>query len=329
MPNRREKDSPGRAPLSPQSAGPGGPLPEMLAGPGWELPRTFLGLDEALSDFQGARAVVLPVPYESTTSFGGGTRNGPQAILDASRYIELFDQELLTEPSAVGIATLPALQLSQAGSEQALAELRVAYRRLLDAAPGKFVVMLGGEHSITGPAVLEWAARSGGRRLSVLQLDAHTDLRESYEGTVHSHASVMHRVRERVNLVAVGVRALTSEEWRLAEDSEHIHLFMADDVHSSDDWMERAVDLLTDDVYITLDVDCFDPSLVPSTGTPEPGGLTWYPVLKLLRKVFEKRNVVGCDVVELAPVPGLPAPDFTIAKLVYKLIGYRFCIPDN
>jgi agmatinase len=297
-------------------------LPESLRGLNWELPHTFLGLDEAASDFGRAAAVILPVPYESTTSYGGGTSSGPRAILEASRYIELYDQELGREAWEAGIATLPQLQLTGAGAGEAMAELRAAYDRVLDAAPDKLVIVLGGEHSISGPPIQAWADRLGGERLSVLQFDAHTDLRPEYEGTRHSHAAVMHQVQDRVDIVAVGIRALTSDEARFAGEKENIHVFYADDIQADDRWLDDVVARLGPDVYITFDVDCFDPSLVPSTGTPEPGGLAWYPVLRLLRRVFESRRVRAADVVELAPIPGLHAPDFLVAKLVYKMIGY-------
>ncbi|MEJ2186550.1 MAG: agmatinase [Gemmatimonadota bacterium] len=299
-------------------------VPERLRRLGWELPHNFLGLDERASDFARAGVVLLPVPYESTTSYGGGTANGPRAILEASRYIELYDQELDREPYEVGIATLPALELSGAGGREAMGELRAAYDALLDEAGDRFVIMLGGEHSLTADPVLAWADRlAPERRLSVLQFDAHTDLRAEYEGTPYSHASVMHRVHDRVDVVAVGIRSLTSEEMALTRDAANLHVFLADDIHGRDDWVDEMVGVLGDDVYITFDVDCFDPSLVPSTGTPEPGGLDWYTVLRVLRRVFAERNVVAADVVELAPVPGLHAPDFLVAKLVYKMIGYR------
>jgi len=299
-------------------------VPDELKGAGWELPHNFLGLDEAASDFARARVVILPVPYEATTSFGAGTASGPSAIIEASRYIELYDQELDAEPYEAGVATLPALELTGAGPQQALAELREAYERLLAAAPGKLVIMLGGEHSITSAPVLAWADRleAAGRRLTVLQIDAHTDLRPEYEGTPYSHASVMHRVHDRVDIVAVGIRALTREERELVRASDRIHVFFADDIHEGYGWIDDVIAKLGDDVYITFDVDGLDPSLVPATGTPEPGGLGWYPVLALLRRVFAERNVVACDVVELAPIPGQPASDFLVAKLIYKMIGY-------
>lgn len=301
-------------------------MPESLRDLGWELPHGFLGLDEEASDFGRARAVILPVPYEATVSFGGGTGAGPSAVLEASRYIELYDQELDAEPADMGIATLPELHLTGAGPAEAMRELREAYDKVLDAGPGKFVITLGGEHSISSAPALAWAERleREGRRLTVLQFDAHTDLREEYEGSPYSHASIMARVREKVDIVAVGIRALTREEMELARRSENIHLFLADDIHTGEAWMDRVMERLGDDVYITFDVDGFDPSLMPSTGTPEPGGLQWYPVMKLLRRVFRERTVHAADVVELAPIPGLHAPDFLVAKLVYKMIGYRF-----
>jgi agmatinase len=326
MPNERSEGAPGRGPLftSESADRRAMNLPERLRDLDWELPHTFLGLDEEGSDFEKAGVVILPVPYESTTSYGGGTAAGPGAILEASRYIELYDQELDSEPWEVGIATLPQLQLTGAGAGAAMAELRSAYDRLVDVAPDKLVIMLGGEHSISAPPIQSWVDRLGGERLSVLQFDAHTDLRPEYEGTKHSHAAVMHQVHEDVDIVAVGIRALTGEEAALARSRPNINIHYADQIHSGDAWMDEVVDRLTSNVYITFDVDCFDPSLVPSTGTPEPGGLLWYPVLRLLRRVFEARNVRAVDVVELAPIPGLGAPDFLVAKLIYKMIGYRF-----
>lgn len=300
-------------------------VPESLRGLEWELPHTFMGLDEAASDFATAGVVILPVPYESTVSYGGGTGNGPQAIIEASRFIEFYDQELDAEPWEVGVATLPSLSLTGAGSEAAIAELRHAYDALLAESGDRFIITLGGEHSITSAPVLAWAARlkAAGRRLTVLQFDAHTDLREEYEGSPYSHAAVMARVKDDVDIVAVGIRAITREEMDLARARDNIHIFLADDIHTGDAWLDDVMARLGDDVYITFDVDGFDPSLVPSTGTPEPGGLQWYPVLKLLRRVFAERRVHAADVVELAPIPGLAAPDFLVAKLIYKMIGYR------
>jgi agmatinase len=314
VPNRVDPGQDGRGVLQ---------LPEVLAGLPWELPHRFLGLDDVAGGFEGSRALVLPVPYESTTSYGGGARSGPRAILEASRYLELYDQELGGDPSSVGIHTLPALELTRAGAEEATAELRSAYQRILDAAGDRFLVMLGGEHSVSSPAIRAWAARTEGR-LSVLQLDAHADLRARYEGSEYSHASAIARVLDVADVVAVGVRALSAEEVEVARGSAGVTLLWADDMWEDESWMDRALERLGNEVYITLDVDYFDPSLVPSTGTPEPGGGDWYRTLRFLRRVFRERTVVACDIVELAPIPGFHAPDVLVAKLLYKLLGYRF-----
>ena len=325
MPNRREPGASGRGPAeSSDGAGrrPSPGLPDALLDLPWELPRTFLGLDEDAGHFEEARAFVLPVPYEATTSWGEGTRRGPAAILEASRYVELWDTELEAEPSTVGIHTLPALELTRAGPGPAMEELEEAYGRILDAAGERFPVMLGGEHAISAPAIRAMAERTEGR-LQVLQLDAHADLRPEYEGTPHSHASAMARILDVADVTAVGVRGVSEEEVRVAE-ARGVTLVTADRMADDDAWMDTVLEDLGDPVYLTFDVDYLDPALVPSTGTPEPGGGRWYPTLRLLRRLFRERTVLACDVVELAPIPGLRAPDFLVARLVYKLVGYRF-----
>jgi agmatinase len=290
----------------------------------WGPPGNFLGLPEAdAADFERADVVILPVPYEATVSYQGGTRFGPRRLLEASRYIELYDHELDTEPYTVGVHTLPELLLSGAGPETALAELAEAFDALV--AAERFVIMLGGEHSLSAPPILAHARRlggQGGKRLSVLQLDAHGDLRPAYEGTPFSHASVMYRVHEQVDLVPVGIRSITADERRLMR-ARNIPTIFGHELDAGGAWIERALAALGPDVYVTIDIDYFDPSLVPATGTPEPGGGMWYPTLRLLERVFAERHVVGVDVVELAPLPGLAAPDFLAAKLVYKLVAYR------
>ncbi|MGD2071667.1 MAG: agmatinase, partial [Gemmatimonadota bacterium] len=295
MPNRTDPDVPGRG----QRQGVPAPLGDLP----WELPHRFLGLDDDAAAFETAGAVVLPVPYEATTSWGGGTRNGPRAILEASRYLELYDQELDADPSVVGVHTLPALELTRAGPEAAMVELAGAYARVLEVAGDRFVIMLGGEHSITAPAVLAHADRDPDERLTVLQLDAHADLRPTYEGTPASHASAMARVIDRVDLVTVGVRAASTEEVEVARrraaggsgEGRGVTLVWADEMWADDAWMERALEALGPRVYLTFDVDYLDPSLMPSTGTPEPGGGDWYRTLRFLRRVFREREVVGAD----------------------------------
>jgi agmatinase len=285
-------------------------------------PRNFLGLDPEDSDPRRAAVLVLPAPYEATVSYGGGTRQGPQAIVDASGTVELYDHEAGDEPYRIGVATADPVPLSVAGPETALRELRRAYAAALR--PGRFVVLLGGEHSVSTAPILEHAARlrRQGRRLSVLQLDAHGDLRNTWEGSRWSHACAMRRVVEQVDLVQVGIRAIAVEE-RAVMRRHGVTTVFAHEMQDGDEWIDRAVKALGRDVYVTIDIDYFDPSLVPSTGTPEPGGGTWYPTLRLLEQVFRTRHVVAADVVELAPIPGLVAPDFLAAKLVYKLIGYH------
>lgn len=300
-------------------------LPESLKDLSWELPRNFLGLEGDDASWEKAGVVILPIPYESTVSYQGGTKLGPDAIIQASRFIELYDQELDTEPGpAVGVCTLPALHLTSAGPEAAVAELREAYDAILEEAGDRFVIGLGGEHSITSAPVLAYAARQPeGRRLSVLQFDAHGDLRLEYEGSPYSHAAVMARIIDTCDLVQVGIRAITSEERALIRERDSITTIFADEMWDNEAWIDRALAALGDDVFITFDVDYFDPSLMPATGTPEPGGISWYPTLKLLRRVFETKNVVGADVVELAPIGGNAAPDFVVAKLVHKMVAYR------
>ena len=276
-------------------------------------PANFLGLPEDQSRFDDAGVLILPVPYEATVSYMGGTRFGPRALLHASRFVELYDHE----PYTIGIHTLPELMLSGAGPQRALHELRSAFDALLGT--GKFVIMLGGEHSVSGPPILAHADRLAKATLAVLQLDAHADLRAEYEGTPLSHACVMHTVHERVNLVQVGVRSLTAEEHALIRRKKITTIFGNE--LDNESWADRALAALGPDVYLTIDVDYFDPSLMPSTGTPEPGGGRWIPTMRFLDRVFRERNVVGADVVELAPVPGIVAPDFLAAKLVYRLVG--------
>ncbi len=291
-------------------------LPQDLQGLPWGLPDPFLGIPPEDTPFTTSPIVILPVPYEATVSYMGGTRFGPRGIIHASRFVELYDHELDSEPYETGIHTLPELMLPGTGPQDALGTLRRCYDALLD--HGKFVVILGGEHSLSGDPILAHAERE---ELSVLQLDAHADLRTEYEGTPFSHACVMHRVHEAVNLVPVGIRSLTADERSLMR-SKRIDAVWGHEIELGD-WIDRILDRLGPTVYITFDVDYLDPTCMPSTGTPEPGGASWYPTLALLQRVFQERTVVGCDVVELAPIPGLVAPDVLAAELVYKLLGFQ------
>lgn len=279
--------------------------------------KNFLGIEKEFSDFDTARAVILPVPYEQTTSYKPGTKNGPKAIIDASAYVEFYDDESGAEVYKQGIHTAESLVFKGSVKDDfALIENTFAKALTHD----KFVVGLGGEHSITFPIVRAFFKKFN--NLSVLQLDAHSDLRDEYESSRYSHACVMRRIHElSLNIVQVGIRSQCIEEADFIKE-ESINTFYAYKIHKQD-FLQPVLDALTDDVFITIDVDYFDPSIMPSTGTPEPGGFLWDETLAFLKQVFMKKNVVGFDVVELSPIAGLVHPDFMIAKLIYKLLGYR------
>jgi agmatinase len=283
------------------------------------IPNNFMALPPSLSDYKRARAVILPVPYESTLSYRPGTKLGPRAIIEASRNVETLDLELDCEPCAAGIHTLDELEPDMRGPELMVARVREAVRPLIK--DRKFVIMLGGEHSLTTGAVRAFAEKF--RNLSVLQIDAHLDLRDEYEGTPFNHASVMRRVAEICPIVQVGIRSGCADEWAFA-GKKGLRPYLAHEIHGRTDWMEEAAARLTERVFVTIDLDGLDPSVVPAVGTPEPGGLGWFETLKFLRTVFERREVVGADVMELSPLPGSVQGDFAAAKLAYKLIGYKF-----
>jgi N1-aminopropylagmatine ureohydrolase len=279
----------------------------------------FGGTTPLTTDFARARVAILPIPLDRTTSYVSGTRTGPHEILVASSHMELWDEETGTDVHGIGIATLPEMELPFATMDEVVCEIRRVVAELMK--QDKFPVVLGGEHSITPPVVAAVAEKHPG--LSVLQLDAHADLRESFMGTPHNHACAMRRAAEFAPVTQVGIRSLSPEE-AAAIPSLRTTIFYDFDMRDDPRWMDRVVESLTDTVYITIDVDGFDPAIMPATGTPEPGGLAWREALALLRKVIEARNVVGCDLVELSPIGGNVAPNFLCAKLVYKILTYRF-----
>ncbi|MCU0249496.1 MAG: agmatinase [Vicinamibacterales bacterium] len=284
-----------------------------------QLPFTFGALEQDAGSFDRAGAVILPVPFERTTSYVPGTKNGPREIIAASGQVELYDEELGREICDAGIHTLPAMESPFASTEDAFAEMRRVSAWLAGA--GKFFIALGGEHALTAPLVAGVAGVHPG--VTVLQIDAHADLRESYMGDRHSHASAMRRVLEYAPAVQVAIRNLSAPE---AEAIPGLNTTVFYDWNMRDDpaWMTRIVDALGEKVYITIDCDGIDPAVMPAVGTPEPGGLTWRELLTLLKLVMTNKTVVAADVVELCPIPGLVAPTFLAARLVYKLIGYRF-----
>ena len=269
--------------------------------------------------FDESSVVILPCPVDRTTSYVGGTRNGPHEILQASSHMEIWDEEMRADIHAVGIFTLPEMELPFGEMQAVVDEIeRVAYEII---GRDKFLVALGGEHSITPPLIS--AARRKYAGLSVLQIDAHTDLRESYMGTRHNHACAMRRALEYAPITQVGIRSLSTEEAAMIPKLDTT-IFYDVSMRRDPRWIDHVVDTLAEDVYVSIDVDGLDPSIMPATGTPEPGGLSWHEVTALLRATAERRRIVSCDVVELSPIPGMVAPNFLAAKLVYKVLTYCF-----
>lgn len=287
-----------------------------MSRPDWPtgLPHNFGGLEDPHAALEHARAVVLPVPYDFTTSYQGGTRLGPAAILAASRNMELWDEEVGAVYRA-GIHTLPELEPTAVGPEAMVERVEHATEWILSG--GRLPAILGGEHSITTGAV-----RAALRRypsLSVLQIDAHADMRDTYLDSPFSHACVMRRIREMVPAASVGIRSLSEDEAEYLK-ANPVPMWSTRGYRALPD-RAQVLDALTDDVFVTFDVDGLDPSVMPATGTPEPGGLDWYEAVDLLREVAERKRIVGFDVVELAPMQGQAASDFLCARLVYRLIG--------
>lgn len=291
----------------------------------------FGGLPEGYPDGKPARYSVLPVPYDLTVSYVAGTRKGPGAIIEASTHMELYDEELGCEPAEEGIETLPPVEPTALGPEEMIKRVKAAAAEILK--EDKVPVMLGGEHSVTLGVVEALLDRYAD--LSVLQLDAHADMRDSYMDSPYNHACVARRISELCPIVQLGIRSLSVEEASFLDGARSVRggrnarkpritTRYAPEVLKavSARRVKGLLKGLTDHVYVTVDIDAFDPSVMPSTGTPEPGGLLWYDVLAVLSAVTAARKVVGFDLVELCPQPGNVAPDFLAAKLVYRMIGY-------
>ena len=263
-----------------------------------------------------SKIYILPVPYDETSTYMKGADKGPEALLNASPNLEFYDIETDTEVFRHGIFTAPAVKEKRSPEKMVDAVYKAASYYL---AENKFIVMLGGEHSVSAGCIK--AHKEKYPNLSVLQLDAHSDLRPEYEGSIYNHACIMARAREMCPITQVGIRSMDVVE-KPYIDPERV--FFAERIRNQPGWMEKAVNTLSEDVYITIDLDVFDPSILPSTGTPEPGGLDWYTVTDLLRNVVQNKNVVGFDIVELCPNPKMPASDFIAAKLLYKLLTLVF-----
>lgn len=287
-----------------------------------ELPMNFGGIDESqYYDLDTAKILILPVSYEGTVSYGTGTGAGAMAIIDASRNMELYEEETDAEVYRLGIHTLP--EFTPRETPRSMMDDLYGYsKKLLEL--DKFICMLGGEHSVSAPIIK--AHNEKYENLSVLQIDAHADLRDEYDGTPHSHASIMARVVKdlRIPSVQVGIRSISGDEARSLKGDLPTTIYWARDIVGRTDWIDEAVDRLTDTVYLTIDIDGLDPSIVPTTGTPEPGGLGWYETLTLIRKLAEKKLVVGMDLVEYSYNEHYDSPAFLCSKLVYKSLAYIF-----
>ncbi len=283
----------------------------------------FLGLqDESLYDYAGSKVVIQQLPYEHTSSYLAGSAKGPGAIVKASEFVEWYDEETGREIiGEIGISTLPPLDFTGRINEDAINFIEQETAKLLK--DDKFVVSLGAEHTVTYGIVKAFAKKYS--NLTVVQIDAHSDLRYSYGNNMYSHASVMARIHELgLTICQAGIRAQAREEAELIKEAENIHTFYAHQIRSNPLWMDELIAPMSNDVYITIDADGFDPSVIPAVGTAEPNGLFWTETLDFLKLICKERNVTGFDVVECAPVEGSILSEYTLAKLVYKLVGYRF-----
>lgn len=280
-----------------------------------EIPYNFGGLLGEFSNYENSKIVILPVPFDKTGTWLKGSDKGPRAIIDASRNLELYDIETNSEVYTAGICT--EKEILAESSEAMIDKVYEKVKNLLT--ERKFVVTLGGEHSISIGAIRAHSIAFDD--ISILHLDAHMDMRDSYEGNRYSHACVMARVKEITkDITSVGIRSMDSSELKNIDKNK---IFYASGIYKSKNWIKETVNKLSDNVYATIDLDVFDPSIMPSVSTPEPGGLDWYQATELLKTVSESRNIVGFDVVELCPSEN-KAPDFLAAKLIYNLLSYKF-----
>lgn len=274
------------------------------------------GIPARYADLKGAKIVVMPVPYDGTSTWIKGADKGPAAILEASANMELYDIETDSEVYKKGIHTSKPVTEKSSPEKMTRAVYENALKYVSDK---KFLVTLGGEHSVSVGAIQAYAETY--EKLTVLQFDAHSDMRPEYEGSRFNHACAMSRAVEFCPIVQVGIRSMDVEEKKYIKTNR---VFFAEDRLKKPGWKEKAVSLLSENVYITIDLDVFDPSIMPSTGTPEPGGLFWYEVLEMISIVNKKYNIVGFDIVELCPNKIDKAPDFLASKLIYKILSYKF-----
>lgn len=278
--------------------------------------KTYAGIPEEYADFERAKVLLQSIPYDGTSSWGKGADKGYEAFAFASENMELYDIETDTEAYKVGVHVLPPIT-EDSTPEKVFETVYQETKKNLE--HGKFLTIFGGEHSISIGVIKAYYEKYPD--LTVLQIDAHADLRPEYLGTPYNHACAVYDASKNTNLIQVGIRSMDVSE-KAHMDMKKV--YFAHQIMDNDFWMEEAIKKMTDNVYITFDLDAFDSSLMPSTGTPEPGGMKWYQTLEFLRKVFNRKNVVGFDIVELLPNEIDPAPDFVAAKLYYKMLTYKF-----
>lgn len=278
--------------------------------------RTFGKIEEKYAGFENADILLQSFPYDGTSTWGKGSDRAFQAFLEASNHLELYDIETGSEVFRKGIHILPEIDL-EGNPDEVYTKIYERTKDLLEI--DKMLTFIGGEHSVSIGIIKAFSEKFSG--LSVLQLDAHTDLRPEYMGSEYNHACALHEASKNTDLIQVGIRSMDIGELEYFDRSKCI---LAEEMQDNDYWLERVVSLLNDDVYITVDMDVFDPSVMPATGTPEPGGMTWYQVLKLMKKVFTSSNVRGFDIVELAPMESMKAPAFMMVKLYYKMLSYKY-----
>ena len=274
------------------------------------------GGNEVVYDYSESRIIIVPVPYDETSTWMKGADKGPEAIMEASVNLEFYDIETDSEAHLFGIHTVDPI--TEKRSPEALVD--AVYDRVISLLKkDKFPVVVGGNHTVSIGSARAFSEHFS--NLSILQLDAHSDLRQEYEGSLYNHACAVARMQEFAPVVQVGIRSMSREE---ASDADWERIFPAHELYADKTNYQKAIDMLTDNVYITIDLDVFDPSLIPSTGTPEPGGPGYTEIMNFLREVIWKKNVVGFDVVELCPSPTNKAPDFVAAKIIYQLLSYKF-----
>lgn len=280
------------------------------------MSKTYAGIPPKYGEYQNAKVVLLPVPYDGTSTWQKGADKGPDAFLNASENMELYDIETNQETYKIGVHLMDAVKVNSSPEAMTKAVYKTVKEQI---AAKKFVTLFGGEHSVSIGAIK--AHYEQYKDLTVLQIDAHADLRPEYEGSKCNHACAVYDASKNTNLIQVGIRSMDASELQYMDKGK---VYFGHRIHDNHSWMGHSIEQMTNDIYVTIDLDAFDPSELPSTGTPEPGGLKYYQMLTYLKMVFKQKNVVGFDIVELCPSEANKASDFLAAKLYYKMLSYKF-----